>query len=271
VYPTNELFPAVADALQPDVVVADVVDDNRTWYEPGTPMYERVDRNYAEVLARSDIVLANCDPVADSMRAFAPHVEVIPNACELPDGTEPAGRPVDLEGLRSPIIGYAGNLSDRIDLPLLHHLVRTRRDWTFVFLGSTHRDRAVLALAEEPNVRFLGTKRYDEAQAIIRHFDVGLIPHLDNEMTRSMNPLKAYVYCALGVPIVSTPVANIGEMADFITVAEGPDGFLEAIERVLDADRRPPDRDALLPHSWDERVERVLALVDEVASARPEA
>jgi hypothetical protein len=205
------------------------------------------------------------------MRSFAPQVEVVPNACELPEGDDRSARPTDLDGLRSPIIGYAGNLSDRIDLPLLHHLVRTRRDWSFVFLGSTHRDRAVLALAEEPNVRFLGTKQYDEAQAIIRHFDVGLIPHVDNEMTRSMNPLKAYVYCALGVPIVSTPVANIGEMADFITVAEGPEGFLEAIELVLEAERPPIDRDALRPHSWDARVDRVLALVDEVASSRPEA
>jgi glycosyltransferase involved in cell wall biosynthesis len=270
VYPTNELFPAVADALQPDVVVADVVDDNRTWYEPGTERYERLERNYADVLARSDIVLANCEPVAESMRAFTPRVEVVANACELPDDARPPARPRDLEGLRSPIIGYAGNLSDRIDLPLLHHLVRARREWSFVFLGSTHRDRAVLALAEEPNVRFLGTKRYDEAQAIIRHFDVGLIPHVDNDMTRSMNPLKAYVYCALGVPIVSTPVANIGEMADFITVAEGADGFLEAIEQVLESERTPPDREALRPHSWEERVARVLSLVDEVASTRPE-
>ena len=34
VYPTNEYFPAVVDALAPDLVVADVVDDNRTWYRP---------------------------------------------------------------------------------------------------------------------------------------------------------------------------------------------------------------------------------------------
>ena len=30
------------------------------------------------------------------------------------------------------------------------------------------------------------------------HVDVALIPHVDNEMTRSMNPLKAFVYCVGG-------------------------------------------------------------------------
>ncbi|HUF83042.1 MAG TPA: glycosyltransferase [Acidimicrobiia bacterium] len=270
VYPTNAFFPDVADLVQPDVVVADVVDDNRTWYAPGDAMYEQLEQNYAAVLARSDLVLANCDPVAESMRVFAPGVEVVPNACELPDGHHDGGLPTDLVGIDAPIIGYAGNLSDRIDLPLLHELVRSRRDWSFVFLGSTHLDRAALALAEEPNVHFLGTKRYDDAQAIIRHFDVGLIPHLDNEMTRSMNPLKAYVYCALGVPIVSTPVANIGDMADFISIAEGADGFRDVIERVLGSGRPTLDREALIPHSWDERVDRVLKLVDLVVAARPE-
>jgi hypothetical protein len=269
VYPTNTALPGVIDALQPDVVVADVVDDNRTWYDPGTAMYEQVERNYSDVLARSDVVLANCQPVADSMRAFAPQVEVVTNALELPAGTTPRGRPAALNGIGSPIIGYAGNLSDRIDIDLLRELARARREWTFVFLGSAHRDQSALDLAREPNVRFLGTKRYEEAQAIIRHFDVALIPHLDNEMTRSMNPLKAFVYCSLGVPVVATPVANLEELADHITVAEGTDAFLVAIEEALVRGPQAPEREALLPHSWDVRIERVLALVDDVASHRP--
>ena len=110
---------------------------------------------------------------------------------------------------------------------------------------------------------------YDEARALIGQFDVGLIPHLDNEMTRSMNPLKAFVYCSLGVPIVSTPVANIGEMAEFITIADGLEEFLRAIEGALGTGRQVLDADRLRPHSWDDRVERVLALVDDVVDARP--
>jgi len=268
VYPTNPYFPELVDTLRPDVVVADVVDDNRTWYTPGTDAYEQLERNYADVLARSDVVLANCEPVAESMRAFTPRVDVVSNACELPDGRPRGARPAELAGIDGPVIGYAGNLSDRIDLPLLRQLAQTRRDWTFVLLGSAHLDRSALTLGREPNVRFLGAKRYDEAQAIISHFDVGLIPHADNEMTRSMNPLKAYVYCSLGVPIVSTPVANIGEMAAFITIAEGPEGFADAIEAALREGRRAPDPVGLRPHSWEERVERVLGLVDEVAGSR---
>jgi glycosyltransferase involved in cell wall biosynthesis len=268
VYPTSSFFPDVCDVLDPDIVVADIVDDNRAWYTPGTPAYDRLSENYADVLARSDVVLANCESVAASMRTFAPRVEVLPNACELPDGAPLGARPPELRGLQGPVIGYAGNLSDRIDIDLLEQLVRARRDWSFVFIGSTHLDRTALQLEREPNVRFIGTMPYGEAQAVIRHFDVALIPHRDNDMTRSMNPLKAYVYASLGVPIVSTPVANLEELQDFITVAEGPDESVAAIEAALRSGRRVPEREALAPHSWQVRVERVLDLVDEVVASR---
>ncbi|HEX2382910.1 MAG TPA: glycosyltransferase, partial [Acidimicrobiales bacterium] len=268
VYPTNNFLPNLVDRLAPDIVVADVVDDNRTWYEPDTPMYDKVQQNYAEVLERSDVVLANCDPVARSMREFATDVHVVPNACELPGQMQHTERPRELRGLVGPIIGYAGNMSGRIDIALIRDLARARRDWNFVFVGSTHMDRSALDLAREVNVRLIGTKRYDAAQAIISQFDVALIPHLDNEMSRSMNPLKAYVYCSLGVPIVSTPVANLEQLADFITFANGTAEFVAAIESALATGRRVPDRDTLWPHSWDVRVEEVLALVDEAVEQR---
>jgi glycosyltransferase involved in cell wall biosynthesis len=266
VYPTNNFFPTIADRLAPDIVVADVVDDNRTWYEPGTPMFEKVNENYAKVLERADIVLANCDPVALTMKEFTSDVHVVPNACELPGEIPAAERPRELRGLTGPVIGYAGNLSGRLDIKLLKQLARTRRDWNFVFVGSTHLDRSALELVPEPNVRLIGTKRYEDAQAIISHFDVAMIPHLDNEMSRSMNPLKAYVYCSLGVPIVSSPVANLDQLAEFITFADGPEEFIRAIEVALREGRRAPDRDALLPHSWDVRVEQVLGLIDETVA-----
>ena len=62
-----------------------VVDDNRTWYAPGSPAHEQLEQNYADVLARSDVVLANCDPVADSMRApvLSDGVAAISIACMM--------------------------------------------------------------------------------------------------------------------------------------------------------------------------------------------
>jgi glycosyltransferase involved in cell wall biosynthesis len=261
-FPTNEDLPLLIDALEPDVVVADVVDDHRTFAEPGSPRHAEFERNYREVIARSDVVLANCEPVAESMREFTSNVRVVANGLELPNGRPPE-KPRELRSLDGPIIGYAGNLSQRLDVDLLEALVNARPEWQFVFVGSAHHEKTVLRLSTRPNVCFVGPRRYDEALGFIHHFDVALIPHVDNDMTRSMSPLKAFVYCAAGVPVVSTPVANLGDLADMITIARDPEDFLAAIEAALRTERAAPDVDALRAHSWDARIEQALAIVDE--------
>jgi glycosyltransferase involved in cell wall biosynthesis len=265
VYPTNEHVSAVVDALSPDLVVADVVDDNSTWYRPGSHGHRVIERNYRDILSRSDVVLANCAPVAERMTEFAPEVHLVPNGCETPSGTPPGARPAELRALTGPVIGYVGNLSDRIDIELLDDLARARPSWQFVFVGSAHLDQSILRLDRHANVHFVGVKPYEEAKQFIRHFDVALIPHLDNDMTRSMNPLKAFVYCAEGVPVVSTPIANMYELGDLITVAKDVDGFLDAIEDALTTGWRAPDLEVLLPHTWERRVEQALSLIDTAA------
>jgi len=249
--------------MEPDVIVADVVDDSRSWHAEGSREHDRIDRNYEEVLARSDVVLANCTPVADRMQRYAPQVEVVPNGCEPPGEAARGPRPKELRALKGPIIGYVGNLSSRLDTALLDEIVRARPDWHFVFVGSAHLDRSIVELDKEPNVHFVGVRPYAEMQRFLQHFDVALIPHLDDEMTRSMNPLKAFVYCSAGIPVVSTPIANIEELADLITVAHGPQAFLEAIEDALLVGRQIPDPEMLRRHSWERRVAAVIGLIDD--------
>lgn len=266
-YPTNNDLPELIDALDPAVVVADVVDDNRSWYEDGSPFIERLERNYAAVLSRSDVVLANCEPVARSMGRFAPEVHVVPNGCELPRRGPAGPRPRALRGISGPVIAYVGNLSHRLDLDLLEALARVRPGWSFVFVGSAHLDRTILDLDRLPNVAFLGVMPYDQVRTFLAHVDVGIIPHLDNEMTRSMNPLKAFVYASAGVPTVSTPVANLVDMGDLLTVADGVDGFVTAIQAYLSAGRSEVSIDLLRPHSWEQRLDQVMALVDGIGGA----
>lgn len=262
-YPSNDDLPALIDAIAPDLVIADVVDDNRTWYQPGSAHITRIEENYAAVLARSDVVVANCAPVAESMLDFAEVVHVVPNGCEMPSGEPAGGRPRSLRDLSGPVITYVGNLSSRLDLPLIEAVARARPQWNFVFVGSAHLDRSIMDLDRLANVHFAGVMPYPEVRTFLRHVDVALIPHVDDEMTRSMNPLKAFVYAAAGVPVVSTPVANLADFDGLITVAADAEGFVKAIEAHLAAGRPVVDPEVLRPHSWTSRVDQVFELIDE--------
>ena len=80
---------------------------------------------------------------------------------------------------------------------------------------------------------------------------------------------QAWVQLPAGVPVVATPVANLPEIGDLISVATGADGFVEAIEAHLAAGRPRVDLDVLRPHSWSQRVEHVFELIDEAVAAPP--
>ena len=84
-------------------------------------------------------------------------------------------------------------------------------------------------------------------------------------MTRAMNPLKVFVYASAGAPIVSTPIANLPDLGSQLLTARGADGFAAAIQVQLDRGRQPVDPERLAPHTWPQRVDAVLALIDALA------
>ena len=267
VCPVNFYFLEIQERLGADLVVADVIDDERRW--PVCDAYrEKLSRNYEEVLGRSDLVLTNCESVYQGMRTLSHNIHLLPNAVELLEKEARTWRkPRELRRLTGPVIGYAGNLHiARIDLELLRAVVSQRPNWNFVFIGSMHKGDEIRELEEYGNVHFLGVRVYEHALRYIRHFDVAMIPHVDNSLTRSMNPLKLYVYHALFVPVISTPIANIGDFEKFVRIGRTPHEFLRAIDDCLR--NNPLSRDlpylcALLKeNSWPQRVKRVLELIE---------
>ena len=213
-------------------------------------------------------MLTNCESVYQGMRTLSHNIHLLPNAVELLEKEARTWRkPRELRRLTGPVIGYAGNLHiARIDLDLLRAVVSQRPNWNFVFIGSMHKGDEIRELEEYGNVHFLGVRVYEHALRYIRHFDVAMIPHVDNNLTKSMNPLKLYVYHALFVPVVSTPIANIGDFDKFVRIGRTPQEFLRAIDDCLR--NNPLSRDllhlrALLrENSWPRRVERVLELIE---------
>ena len=267
VCPNNFDFPSIEERFRPDLVVSDVIDDQRAW--PCTPEYEeKLRQNYADVLGRSHLAFANCRTVFDGMRLFTGNIHLFPNAAEIMDDeTLLWKKPAALKRMEGPVIGYVGNLDiARIDLGLLTEVATQRPDWNLAFIGSTHRNKDILELDKFRNVHFLGVRPYGEAVRYIRHFDVAMVPHLDNELTRHMNPLKLYVYFSMYLPIVTTPIANIDKLDQFVQVARTPKEFIERIEHCLEHDTITPKagqmRDWLVANSWQVRVTRMLALVE---------
>jgi glycosyltransferase involved in cell wall biosynthesis len=261
-------FPQIQEEFRFSRIIADIIDDQRKW--KAVPDYmRRVEQNYVDVLKMSDLVVANCEPVKEGFRDLRDDIVVVPNGAEEFEPNQRWPIPADIAHLPRPIVGYVGNLRDRIDLPLIEKIATQHPDWSIVLIGSAHDAIDLITAARQhPNIHLMGVRPYEEALAYIKNFDVAMMPHLDNVLSQNMNPLKLYVYFALGVPIVTSEVANIGDIGPKVAVARTHEQFLAAVEAAV-SDPQGLDagtyRDVISSVSWRKRVADVFRHLDATA------
>ena len=112
-------------------------------------------------------------------------------------------------------------------------------------------------MRELPNVHLLGRLDYDELPAIVRGFDVCLIPYRVGGLIDYVHPKKFYEYLAAGKPVVSTPIAALRDLDAPHWRAATSDEFVSAIEAALTETVTPARtahrRSFALAQSWDAR------------------
>jgi hypothetical protein len=243
------------------LTIADVIDDQRRWHSR-EEYRERVIRTYDLTLKDADLVVANCEAVQQGFSDVRSDIVVVPNGAEIFANDTSWAVPDEMAKLPRPIFGYVGNLRDRVDLDLLRKISIAFPRASVVLIGSAHDRPEILELAKLPNIHLLGVKPYTEAVQYIKAFDVAMMPHLANELSNNMNPLKLYVYFSLGVPIVTTEVANIGDVAPHVGVARSHEEFIVELERALTGTQHSAaaNRNQLLETiSWEARLNDIWA------------
>ena len=118
-------------------------------------------------------------------------VIVIPNAADATHFRVPRPRPHDLPAGR--VVVYCGSLhQSRLDVDLVVELARSLRSIHVVLVGPDSLDRGSRErLTSENNVLLAGPRPYDIVPAYLQHADVIVVPHLVNEFTESLDPIKA--------------------------------------------------------------------------------
>ena len=267
VCPVVPYFPEVQKRLGFSFIVTDVIDDQRQW-----PMRldwrRQIERNYSETFAQTNVAFANCQPVGAWLEAEGLKTFVVPNGMDIRHDVEKWQAPVELAHLKRPIVGYAGNLSHRIDWELIDQIADKRPDWSLVIIGEPPNNGRYRHIAARPNVHAIGVLPYETALRYIASFDVAMIPHAHSAMSENMNPLKLYVYRGLGVPVVSSAVANLNDLAGDIRIADSAETFVARLEEAI-AERQARGRTYPAPeltqaYSWESRAAKIMGHIEQV-------
>jgi len=188
------------DSYNPDLVIYDAVDEPKGEFASWA-------QYYPAILERADLVFCSSQSIFEYFSQRHPHVYFVPNGVDYVHfSPPPVQRPLDLPSGK-PIIGYSGAIAPWVDWELLSVVIRENPDLNFVFIG------ALFQLHRFPlkfkNVFYLGLKNYYELPGYLHHFEIGLIPFLQTEMTKGCNPIKLYEYYATGIQVLGTPLPEL--------------------------------------------------------------
>ncbi len=143
-----------------------------------------------------------------------------------------ASEPEALCAIPRPRLTYMGIPQNRLAFSLLRDVLVARPDWHFIFFGPAD-------YLQLPNAHALPWMPFKEISKIAAASDVGFMPY-DCSDARQFNsePLKLLDHFALGMPVVSTPIASLLELSDVAYLGNTPGELIHAIEEAL---REPPE------------------------------
>jgi glycosyltransferase involved in cell wall biosynthesis len=268
-------LPTVADYLEgfaASVVVYYCVDE---W-----ALFQAVDRKGVteaehRLCRRADVVFAVNQALVERKRQLNPNTYLAPHGVDhalfaraLDDAT---AVPTELAELPRPVLGFYGTLQNWVDQDLLAELATRRPDWSIVLIGQELVDTS--RLRSHPNIHLLGQRPHDRLPEYCRGFDLGIIPYSIDERMTFVSPVKLREYLSAGLPVISTPVAEVRRYPEYCSVADGVAAFEQAAALALAQDSpalRRQRSDAMRSESWEERIrvvgERVMEAQRRVAS-----
>ena len=200
----------LAERVPHDLLVYDMMDEYSgfPWSPPGIAQEE-----YG-LLRRADWVFAGTRALYEAKRHAAEgRIECVLSGVETELFAHPAANPEVARQLRElragyrKLAGYAGMIDLRIDQDLLLQAARHFPEWGFVLVGPVATD--VTPLLAAPNIHLVGQQPYESLPAWYHGWDAALLPFVENELTRHINPTKMLEYAAAGVPVVARALPDV--------------------------------------------------------------
>lgn len=141
------------------------------------------------------------------------------------------------------LIGFVGSLKPEEDLLSLikafKMILQEKPNTILIIIGGgpiEHYKKIASKLEIEERVLFLGEKSHEETLGIMGEMRIFVAPRIRSERTKSASPIKIIEALALGIPVISTdlpPIREIAGDAAILTPPQDPQSLATAIKKLL--------------------------------------
>jgi teichuronic acid biosynthesis glycosyltransferase TuaH len=199
----NFHYPNVGRKLKPTLNVYHCVD----------PLVIEHDKKHGlkserQIVKDADLVFCTSKQLYDEKIIINKNTYFIPNAADLRHSTKALDPDLKIHEsiaqIPGPVIGYFGNIERRIDFRLLKQVVELNQDKSFVFVGPVDEAYIPTDFTALKNVYFIGRLPYEDMPAVLKGFDVCMIPFKKDEFSSTIFPLKLFEYLGAAKPVVAT-------------------------------------------------------------------
>ncbi|MCC5875448.1 MAG: glycosyltransferase [Candidatus Sumerlaeia bacterium] len=228
----NLQFPGLEEKLAPENLVY-TVEDDIAHFRRVPPLLHGLEKQMA---SRANLVTATAHPLVEKMKGLGAHrVHYHPNGVDWShfrsgmEGRESGGTPVAV---------YIGALDVWFDEELVAAVARALPHWKFILAGPPRRSFPILSGID--NVELPGPVPREKAPELFRGATAGIIPFKRTPLTDAVCPLKLFEYLAAGLPVVSTRMTEMENLASPAILCNTAAEFSEALvaSTSIDDDQR---------------------------------
>lgn len=241
---------------------------------PSIPVFRTISeirKREKRILKRVDIVLVVSKMLLRSKEILSDNVHVVSHAVDWSHFRraidEATVIPEDIKNIPHPIVGFVGNVTDRIDFTLLEHISKSHLSWSLVLIGGGRDVQVLDAIAELPNIHLFGARSFEKVPDYLKAFDVCIIPYdADDPFNVNCFPLKLYEYLSTGKPIVSTDLPAVRPFDGLVRIAHDVGDFERHVAEALeeqDEDLRQRRLAVAQENSWERRAEAVSRIIED--------
>lgn len=175
----------------------------------------------------------------------------------------------EINSLKGPIIGFYGSINEWLDISLLTELVTQRPHYQLVLVGDVVACSAQLLQFE--NVTHIPAVAHERLVSFSSHWDVSILPFVNNEQIRACDPLKLKEYLAVGAPIVATDFPAVTRHGSSIYIAKTHAEFIHKVDQAIGLNEEQlnalklSQQQLAKDHSWESKaltVERDISILN---------
>jgi hypothetical protein len=239
------------------------------WNDRTFLIYDCVDdfpdmNQYEDYASRvSNLIVCTTKNLLDKFKSYNKEKVIISNGVDIND--LPVDVNTEISSLKTKydkVIGFVGALHfSWVDINLLYKVAELNPNWAVVIVGHSYTWNFNNPKAPDNLIR-LGTKPYNELKNYYAEFDIGIIPFLDNQISRGSNPIKLYEYASFGIPIVGTDIfSDIGEPILYSYPAGNYNECIRFINKAIDENNKNNVQQRInfaKDNSWDKKIDLLL-------------